>query len=113
MERSGCQRKNNVFAFHADAEIKDQEKKWCLITPLQGGVWKAGGTWAPVTVPFWKQGEGPEDQWPLLMHVLVVAKWPSQPPQLGPGSLRGGGSGARVHPALAPETASGKCQTGL
>ena len=59
MERSGCQRKNNVFAFHSDAEIKDQEKKWCLITPLQGGVWKAGGTGALVTVLFWKQGEEP------------------------------------------------------
>ena len=66
-ERSGCQRKNSVFAFHSDAEIKDQEKKRCPITPPQGGVWKAGGTWAPVTVPFWKQGVGPAGSVGLLV----------------------------------------------
>lgn len=30
------------------------------------------------------RAQGQRDQWPLLMHVLAVAKRPPQPPQLGP-----------------------------
>ena len=33
------------------------------------------------------RAQGQQDQWILLMHVLVVAKRPSQAPQLGPGCM--------------------------
>ena len=111
-ECSGCQRKNNIFAFHSDAEIKDQEKKRCPIPHHREESGKQGAPGLQLLSPSGNRAWGQQDQWPLLMHVLA-AKWPSQPLQLGPGSLRAGGSGACVHLALAPETALGKCQTGL
>lgn len=106
-ERSGCRRKNSIFAFHSDAEIKDQEKKRCPITPPQGGVWKAGGTWAPVTVPFWKQGVGPAGS-VAITNACAGGQAALSASPAGPGEPAGWGFRSLCSPGSGPRDSLGE-----
>lgn len=83
---SGRRRTNNLFAF------------LFILTQGPRARESDGVRWLPWRVESAGQGapglglrprsgnraQGQRDQWPLLMHVLAVAKRPPQPPQLGP-----------------------------
>lgn len=85
--------RNNLFAFLFILKQAPRTSKGDGVRWLHGRV-ESRGQGAPrlgLLPPSGNRAQGQQDQWPLLMHVLAVAKRPSQPPQLGPS----GGGGTR------------------